>query len=65
MQWSEVVETWIADGLITDEQAPALKDWLETNKPPSAPLSDLALTVVAMVGAWLLSGASVLLTVQL
>ncbi len=64
MDWGNAVSTWVAEGLITEEQAPALLSWLEQHAPDATPLSDVAITVVAMVAAWLLTGASVLFASQ-
>jgi len=65
VDWAKVVETWVAEGLVTEAQAPALRDWLARHGPRTTPLADIALTVVALAGAWLLTGASVLLVVYL
>lgn len=61
MDWDEVTETWVAEGLIQTDQAPALRRWLHAHATSSSGPGDTALTVLAVAGAWLLTGASILL----
>ncbi|MEN0062607.1 MAG: hypothetical protein AAGA48_10690 [Myxococcota bacterium] len=64
MDWGTTTKTWVREGLITADQAPALKRWLDRHGPRQ-PRWDGALTVLAMAGAWLLTGTGAALVLEL